>query len=60
MAVTIGWWAVPALITVVSLGYTTLWPSNGNGVGYAVQCLVQFMAAVIVSLMAWLIWALLV
>ena len=57
MTITIGWWATPAIFTVVSLVWAFL-PSREQGYGADVVGIVQFLASIIVSLVAWLVWAL--
>lgn len=64
MTIVIGWWAVPLLITLGSLGTVWFWdraqpPSHGYGAaGAGVISALAFGAALILSLVAWLIWAL--
>jgi hypothetical protein len=67
MVITLGSWLVPALITVALLLAVRLFgprmqPQNGNmfpDMGGALIELLTYAAALIVSLLAWLIWALL-
>jgi len=57
---TIGWWAIPAFITIAALyGAFREQPApSGNDYGAgAVIGLIFVMGAVIVSLVAWLVWA---
>lgn len=58
MTITVGWWAVPALITMGTFVYA-LWPVRPTGYGADIVGAVSLMAAVIVSLVAWLSWSLL-
>lgn len=57
MTVHIGWWAIPALITLATLVWG-LWPDRSVGYGTAIVGAFQLMVGIIVSLTAWLIWAL--
>lgn len=58
--ITMGWWVVPAIITIISLGTAAFVSRDmGNdqyGAG-AVIALVFYLMAVAVSLIAWLVWA---
>lgn len=60
--ITMGWWVVPSIITIMSLGAAAFMSSDmGNdqyGAG-AVIAFVFYLIAGIVSLLAWLIWAVL-
>lgn len=62
MTLVIGWWGVPLLITIVTMVWV-MWPSgnqfSNSGYGIDVTPLLKLGAAVIVSLVSWLIWALL-
>ncbi|WP_397586783.1 hypothetical protein [Sphingobium fuliginis] len=58
MNVTIDWWAIPALITIGSLIWA-FWPQRTTGYGADIVGVVQFLASIIVSLAAWLVWSLL-
>jgi hypothetical protein len=67
MVITLGSWLVPALITVALLLTVRLFgprmqPQNGSmfpDMGGALIEALAYLAALIVSLLAWLIWALL-
>lgn len=61
----LGWWIAPALVTVLALGWA-LFMSRDEGshgdyasIGNAFVALVIYGAALIVSLIAWLVWAVL-
>lgn len=60
MTITIGWWLLPLSITLASFAWAILTPARKGG-DYSVDLfpLFRFAAAVIVSLAAWLVWALL-
>lgn len=57
MSITIGWWAIPALITLAALIWA-FWPQDRHSFGSAVVGAIQLMAACIVSLISWLVWSL--
>lgn len=59
-----GWWLAPLLITLGSYGYS-VWrlisnrsPGDYGHIGQALALLVMLCASTIVSLVAWLAWAL--
>lgn len=61
----IGTWAIPALITIGTITFA-LFGGNGDGKAYgytaagqAVISLLFLLVAIIVSLIAWLVWAVL-
>lgn len=62
MSITIGWWAIPAFVTIAAV-YIALREaptSSGNDYGASAFIgVVMMMAALIISLIAWLIWAIL-
>lgn len=61
MSVTIGWWAVPAIITLVAIGGPLLpdpAPRGYSDIGTGIVGVFQLLIGVVVSLVAWLIWAL--
>lgn len=57
-----GWWLVPFIITVVSLGWAW-WISRDSGPGnYGAGAVIEmmfFLGALVLSLLSWLVWALL-
>ena len=57
--VTLGWWMLPALITLASMMWAFLTPVEPSG-GYSFDLmpLFRFLGALIISLIAWLAWAL--
>lgn len=66
MSIVIGWWAIPAIITIglyaAAFSLTPAPRSTGSfmpDIGAGILGLVFFGAATITSLVAWLIWALL-
>ncbi len=61
MTVTIGWWALPAFVTVASIYFALRESPEPRGKDYGAGAVIGalFLAgALIVSLVAWLIWAL--
>ncbi|MFP5434623.1 MAG: hypothetical protein ACLGIM_16120 [Alphaproteobacteria bacterium] len=58
MTITIGWWAIPAIITIATIIFA-LWPSRSDFYGSDITGAFQLMACIIVSLVAWVIWSLL-
>lgn len=59
MTLTIGWWAIPTIITVLSIGWVLIKGANDTSLYGALDSFVQLLGAIIASLIAWLIWALL-
>lgn len=58
MVIHIGWWVIPAVITFTSMAWA-YWPRRDhNYYGFDIVGVVQILIACIVSLMAWLTWAL--
>ncbi|MEZ0212403.1 MAG: hypothetical protein ACAH27_05565 [Xanthobacteraceae bacterium] len=65
--ITIGWWALPAIFTILALACTRMFgprmsPANGGmfpDIGGALAELACYAFAIIGSLIAWLIWAVL-
>lgn len=57
MSVTIGWWAIPAAITVAVIVYG-LWPSRCPGMYGDVAGAFLFLVGLCVCLAAWLVWSL--
>jgi hypothetical protein len=65
--ISFGWWLVPAFVTVCAFSANRLFgarmgPQNGSmfpDIGGALMELLGYVAALAVSLLAWLIWALL-
>ncbi len=61
MTLHIGWWAIPAVISAISLGSVLLpdpAPRGYGDLGNGILGMFHLLVAVIVSLLAWLIWAL--
>lgn len=58
MTITIGWWAIPAIITIATIIFG-VWPSRAQSYGDSIGGAFQLMGYVIVSLVAWLVWSLL-
>lgn len=65
--ITIGWWVVPLAVTVIAFGWA-MWRSSkvtrGSSGGFlpdmsVLEDLFYFVPAIVVSLLAWLIWAVL-
>lgn len=62
MTITLGWWALPAAITILSIGSAFLPDSSPRGygdLGSGIVGMFHLLIAVIVSLAAWLLWAVL-
>lgn len=59
MTIIIGWWAIPAIITVFSFGWVFATAANDTSLGGAIASGIMLLIACIVSLTAWLIWAVL-
>ena len=62
MTITIGAWVIPLAITIAALGWTTVSAFKRDGGTYGVGHLLSLAAAgvaIIVSLVAWLVWAVL-
>lgn len=63
-SITLGWWLLPVIVTLGAFGAYAWWqadqkPSGGYGrIGDALGSLIMFGGVLIVSLVAWLIWAL--
>lgn len=65
MTITLGWWIAPALVTLTLFGWAWLKCMNEDHhagmfapAASAIMALVLFPPAAVVSLIAWLIWAL--
>jgi hypothetical protein len=61
MEITIGWWAVPAFATIAAVYIVLREAPTSSGRDYGEDDLSFYwsgMAALIVSLIAWIIWAL--
>lgn len=60
MTITLGWWAVPLAITTIAFLASFMADAGGRG-GYlsGLDTLIFNALALIVSLIAWLIWAVL-
>lgn len=59
MTLDIGWWAIPTIITALSFGWVFATGANDTSIGGAVASGIMFLLACVVSLIAWLIWAVL-
>lgn len=60
MSITVGWWALPTVATVVVWAFAICWPiepQRGDyGFGYAIDVMLRGGGAIIVTLLAWLIY----
>jgi len=60
----LGWWLLPAAVTLLTFGRYLLWeraqpPSSGYGrIGDSLVSALFILGAAVVSLLSWLIWAL--
>lgn len=62
LTIELSWWAVPAFVTLVSMGWAFLTKPEVTGGYFGSMDLmpaVRFVAAIVISLASWLIWALL-
>ena len=59
MTIYTGWWAIPAIITVLCFGWVFATSANDTSLGGAIAFSVMLLVACVVSSIAWLIWALL-
>lgn len=65
ISIEISWWIIPALVTLVAHAWACLASSDGDGgstyaaIGTALITLLRLGAALIISLAAWLVWAVL-
>ena len=62
ITITLGWWVLPLAITLASLLWAFLTPAKPMRGDYSfpdVMPAIRFAGALILSLVAWLIWALL-
>lgn len=66
MTITLGWWIAPLVMTVLVFAWRAYMhkddgPSFGgySAIGAGIGAALTLLAAVVVSLIAWLIWALL-
>lgn len=62
ISITLGWWALPLAITLVSLSWAVFTPAKPMRGDYSFpdpMPAIRFAGALILSLAAWLIWALL-
>lgn len=62
MSITIGWWAIPAFVTIAAVYIALREAPTSSGSDYGASAfiaVVMMMAALIVSLIAWLVWAIL-
>jgi cytochrome c-type biogenesis protein CcmH/NrfG len=60
VSITIGWWAIPAFVTIAAVYIALREAPTSSGRDYGASAfigVVMMMAALIVSLVAWLIWA---
>jgi hypothetical protein len=56
---TLGWWAVPLAFTVLALVTALALGDDSGDLGSGIAAMLRLGLAVIVSLIAWLIWAVL-
>lgn len=59
MTITIGWWALPLIITIGAfLHFHRIWVKGSTGISGAIATAFAVGAALNVSLVAWLAWSL--
>jgi len=62
MTITIGTWIIPLVVTIISLGVASYSTPEGRGdygsIGAGFVGVIYLAAALILSLVSWLIWAL--
>jgi hypothetical protein len=61
MTITVGWWALPLLVTAASFGYALAIPGEPTRGDYSFpdpMPVVRFVGALVASLVAWLVYAL--
>lgn len=58
MTVYIGLWVIPAMVTILSLGLVIGTADKDTSIGGAIATLMGLLASLVISLVAWLIWAL--
>ena len=59
MTITIGWWALPLVFTLSAFAWALSRETTGSDLGAAIDSGFGFVVALIVSLVAWLVYALL-
>lgn len=57
--ITLGWWLLPLAITAIAFAWATAVCPKGGSLGDAIAAAFVFGPALIGSLVAWLIWAVL-
>ena len=58
--ITIGWWLLPLLVTIVSFGRVGIWHRRHRGSCHWDLCTdmaIYYLVAAVVSLVAWLVYA---
>jgi len=61
LTITFGWWLIPAVITLLSFGTVTFMSRDMGNDQYGAGAVIAagfYLLAAVVSLLAWLIWAL--
>jgi hypothetical protein len=61
MTISVGWWVLPTFVTLATFGYAVAIPGEPTRGDYSFpdpMPLVRFVGALVVSLVAWLIYAL--
>lgn len=56
MTITIAGWIIPLIITVCGCGYALFLHDDGGGIGGGIGNLVLLVPALLVSMVAWIIW----
>lgn len=60
ITISLGWWLLPLSVTCLAFFFASYWTEpNQRGLGASLDALVFNALALIISLIAWLIWAVL-
>jgi hypothetical protein len=54
-SITLAWWHIPAVVTVLAVLWTLFWPADTSGSFGGIARLFMALPALIVSLLAWAI-----
>lgn len=59
ITISFSWWMIPTLVTVLSMLWALYWPADDSGLGGGIVRLFMLVPALAVSLIAWVIFAIL-